>query len=562
MTATKPEQVYVLAWLLLSAWLVFCAIVVQGEYGDGYQTIVNARYLFADSSSYYVQRGPLAAVALWPVEIIVQAFDLDPVDVRPYHLLSAVLHSAYLAGCWLLLKRAPGGLAARLIGFAAAILSVIFYAYSPFLSHDILPGLLFLGMIFLTQRWLRDGNRNDAIVLVLLGAAVTLIKQTYAIFWIAIIVYALLAWLLRWDAARMTLRRLLTLGALGAASAVISWTCYAWFVGGELPQTAFLTRPLQLITAVSTQYGDDMAGTFATDLYLRNLHNYGIAAMLLILPGLVMAIRGSDARMQQIAICWLIAACVMQLIGFREARYLGFLAPLTAMLIVPVIQSVLTRRPLLIALLLVLGFDQLRGVQTAVAPLAAAAKVDVARFINSPTAENRIVSSEVLSFAYAAESPLRRDRYHGLWHLTPELLRGLYQHDVEVARITDPRALAGSGIQAGDRVFYSNNTLVRRPPWPAQNVPAELASFLLVAGDAMTADLVLQDDAYQRRGADGSYIMYLPADGQTEQMPVITPGALPSDAARRLYGESVGERVQVTAVLVTALCQADRCSYR
>jgi hypothetical protein len=111
-------------------------------------------------------------------------------------------------------------------------------------------------------------------------------------------------------------------------------------------------------------------------------------------------------------------------------------------------------------------------------------------------------------------------------------------------------------------VFYSNNTLVRRPPWPAQNVPADLPSFLLVAGDAMHAELVLHGDAYERRGADGSYVMYLPGPEQTEQMPVITPGALPRAAALRLYGQAAGDRMQVTAVLVTALCQADRCSYR
>ena len=66
----RSERWFLLLWLTICVWLLICAFVVQGEYGDGYQTIVNARFLFGDSPNYYVQRGPLPAIALWPAEAI------------------------------------------------------------------------------------------------------------------------------------------------------------------------------------------------------------------------------------------------------------------------------------------------------------------------------------------------------------------------------------------------------------------------------------------------------------------------------------------------------------
>ena len=96
------EQWFLVAWILLSIWLLASALLISGEYGDGYSTIANTRYFFGDSPGYYFQRGPLAALILWPVEAVSGALDLNQCDVRPYHLFSGLLHSAYLLGCWLL----------------------------------------------------------------------------------------------------------------------------------------------------------------------------------------------------------------------------------------------------------------------------------------------------------------------------------------------------------------------------------------------------------------------------------------------------------------------------
>jgi len=212
---------------------------------------------------------------------------------------------------------------------------------------------------------------------------------------------------------------------------------------------------------------------------------------------------------------------------------------------------------------LIVVVDQSRGIVTASVPLGNAAQVDVARVINAPPGDGDLYASSVLSFAYYPASPLARDRYHGFYHLTPLLLNGLYQGRFVLTEITAPDQLGLSGIDTGDRVYYSNNTLVRRPPWTADNRPAGLDSFLLVAGTAVEIDLVLQRGAFERVGNDGSYVMFLPDPDVGPSLPRINTGILSLAAATDLYGDVMQDnRLTVVAVEVHALCQADSCSYR
>jgi len=563
MIESKLERWFLLAWLLVSTWLLASALLVQGEYGDGYQTIVNARHFFGDSPNYYVQRGPLAAFVLWPIEVIVAMFGLDPLDVRPYHVFSGLLHSAYLLGCWLFLRYAPGNTAARLLAFLTAILSVVFYAYAPYLSHDLLPGLLFLALIFLCHRWLERQSAADALFVVLLGAAVTLIKQTFAIFWVTLVVYAVVAYLFKWDGGRVSARKLAVLVLLAAMSAALSWLGYSLFIAEELPDVSLLMRPLSLMTAVSTQYREEIAELFATDLYLRNLHNYGIAAMLLVIPGLVMAFRSDDARMRLIAVCWLLSAAILQLVSFHEVRYLAFLAPLTAMLIVPVARVLFTQKIYAVAIIALVLFDQVRGLSVGVEQITSGSQANVTRFINAPRNGGKVFTSNVLSFIYDSTSPLLRDRYHGIFHLTPDLLRGLYEGRVEFVTIDDMRDLGLVGVAPGDRVYYSNFTMVRRPPWNEDNRPADIENFTQVAGDATKLRLVLKDGKFERADNDGSYVLFVPASTVGQEMPVISKGVLPTEAALALYGD-IQERdeLEVTGIIVNAMCRADNCTYR
>ena len=508
----KLERWFLIAWGLISAWILVCAFLVQGEYGDGYQTIVNSRYFFADSAVSYVHRGPFAAIVLWPVEVAVHAFDLDPLDVRPYHLFAGLLHSAYLLLCWLLLRKAPGSTGARLLAFATAIISAVFYAYAPYLSHDILPGLFFLLMIFLSHRWLEKSDTRDAAYLVALGFAVTMIKQTYAIFWATIIAYALIACLFKWDGGRITFRKWATLTLLAVVSATLSWLSWALFVGAELPDDPLLTRPITLINSISATYEGGMESLFRADLYLLNLPNYGIAAVLMIIPGLVLAFRSPNTRLRMIATCWLLSVLIIQAIGFREVRYLLFLAPLTAMLIVPVAQKLLARKATALAIIAIVLIDQTRAITVAAEQITTASRTNVARIINAPSGEGNVYASNLLSFVYDASSPLQHDRYHGIYHLTPLLLHGLFESREAIAIINDARELGLTGMGPGDRLYYSNAELTRRPPWQDDNLPVDIENYLLVAGDVEHVQLEMNNGVYERANNDGSYVMFIPAE--------------------------------------------------
>jgi hypothetical protein len=549
--------------MLVSVWIVACALLVQGEYGDGYQTIANARYFFGDSPNYYVQRGPLAALALWPVEMFVSWFDWNPLDVRPYHIYSGILHILYLPACWLLLKRTGHAPVAQLLAFLAAVLCVVFYAYAPYLSHDIIPGFLFLALIFLFHRWLNAADNKTALLLVLLGTAVTFIKQTYAIFWIALIVYASVAFILKWNEQRVTGRKILILFALAAVSGVISWLGYGLFIAKELPDVSILMRPLALINAVSTQYDADLSTLFAPDMYLRNAHNYGVAALLLIIPGLIYAFRAGDARLRMSAVCWLVCFVIMQFLSYREVRYLAFLAPLTAVLIAPIMQIVLKRRVLAGIVIAALVVDQSRGIALAAEQISSTTRINVIRFVDAPVGNGKIVSSETLSFVYMADSPLLRDPYHGIYHLTMEHMLNLHEGQLDILKLDDPRNLGLAGIEPGDRVYYSNNTIIRKAPWQENNVPPDLPQLLLVSGDAAAVELVRQDTEFAINSKEGGYVMLIPGPDRGPQMPLIAQASLSMEQTQSVYGDVDGlERLSVTGVIVRALCQADRCSYR
>lgn len=561
-TETKAERWFLLAWVFLSLWILACALLVKGEYGDGYQTIANGRFFFGNSTEYYVQRGPLAAFAMAPVELFRAFIEWDATDVRPYHIYSGILHSLYLLGCWLLLKRSDGDRTSQFIAFAAAILSVVFYANAPHLSHDIIPGLLFLLLIFICNRWLDSPTAKLALQLVLLGAAVTFIKQTYAIFWCAIVVYALFAYALKWDNARISARRLIALLGLAGTSAIISWLGYGLFIAAESPDASILRGPLALVAAVSGQYGDSFEAIFTTDLYLRNIHNYGIAAMLLVLPGILLAFRGADARMRLVAVCWIVSVIALQMVSFREVRYLAFLAPLTAVLIVPVVQLAI-RQPVALGLLIaVITFDQYRGLSVSAAQLSSTGGIDIDRFVAAPGGAGKTVFSKALSFVYMPASPMLHDPYHGIYHLTGDLFQRLNENRIDVVDLDDPRQLGTIGIVPGDRVIYSNITVLRKMPWTEDNVPESLQRLVMVAGDAMNITLQREGDSYVVDGAVGGFFMLVPSAEQGQQMPVMSSDSFRSEEIERIYGDrGRHDELTVIGIAVKALCTADKCRY-
>jgi len=556
-------RIFWVLWSILTVWLLACALLVSGEYGDGYQTIANSRYLFGDSPSYYMHRGPLAAIALWPVEVLVKLFDVGPFEVTPYHLYSAVLHSIYLLGCWWALRKTGASATARIIAFVAAITTVVFYCYAPYLSHDILPGLLFLLMIYIANRWIGKGSRADALLLIVIGATVVLIKQTYALFWVVIIAYAVMALLLRWDDGRVDWRKLGALTGLAVLSAGLTWIGYAWFTAGEWSYVPWYFRPWELAIAVSATFGKSAELVFPTDLYLRNLHNLGVLAMLLVIPGLVLALRGGNARLRMIAVCWLMSAIAIQLVAFKEVRYVLFLAPLTAVLIVPAIEWAAKQRALLIAMVLVVAADQVRGLSIAAEQLTATGFTDPVRFFRSAGTEGRVVASKLISMVYDARSPLQRDSYHGLYHISAQLIFELQEGKSEVQGVVETHELGLANLQPGDRVYVANSEVRRAAPYVEDNSPYMLPDYMAIAGRATTFTLRRQGEGFVVDGYENSYVMLVPDAQAGKTPPLLSSSALEIERLEEIYGSVQGkDSLEVTGVIIDAFCRANGCQYR
>jgi hypothetical protein len=556
-------KIFWVLWALVTTWLIACAFLVNGEYGDGYLTIANARYFFSDNPLYWLQRGPLAAIMLWPVEVAVELFNIGPFEVTPYHVYSAAWHSVYLLGCWWALGTLGASPTARILAFATAIMTVAFYGFAPYLSHDILPGLLFLLMIFLANRWLKTGGRRDALFLVVIGTAVVLIKQTYAIFWISIVIYAGLSVLFRWDDSRVDWRKFGILLGLAAVSGVVSFAGYAIFIADDWGFIPWYMRPLSVMLTVKEQFSRSADLVFPADLYLRNLHNLGILAMLLVIPGVILALRGSNARLRMIAVCWLLCAAFIQAVLFKEVRYTLFLAPLTAMLVVPVIERALRHRVLLIAMVLVVIADQVRGFSVAANQLTATATIDPVRFFEAPGIGERVVASEIVSFVYDTQSPLLRDSYHGIYHISARVIFALQENEIEVYELDDTRKLGEADVQPGDRVFVANFSVRRFAPYTADNAPNELPSYIAVAGRASMITLRRQEANYVAVGYEGSPVMLVPDPEVGEVAPLLSSSIFEPHQLETIYSSAPDtDTVEVTGIIVDALCRGDQCRYR
>ena len=558
----QADKLFYCIWLLVVSWLFLCAWVIQGETGDGYQTIANSRYLYSGSPDYYGHRGPLAGIVLWPAEIIVSLLNLKPLDVRPYHFLSALLHSLYLLGCWLLAKRQGSAGYAHVAAFVVAILTMVFFANAPFLSHDLIPGLLFLLLIFYYDRWLKNPGIKDSLALILLGFLVTIIKQTFAVFWIALLIYTFLSFLFSWDEKRVTCKKMALLLLFAAISGILSWLSYGLFYANVEPDLHLLLRPAALIKNTGVLFKEDLENFFPANLYLINLHNYNLAAILLIVPGVIMALKGSDSRLRITAICWIISALVVQSIGFREVRYMAILAPLTFFLIIEPIKYLFEKKLSLLLLLLVV-FDLARTIPFALAHPGFDSRLNMERFFESHEHASRVFAFQNLTFVYLAASPLKNDIYHGIYQVSSDEIYLLNRGKLDVINYSDPGALATLDLQKGDRIFYANNAISRIPPWSEDNIPRGLSELVMVAGEIDAVKLIRKHNGFVIN-ADSSDKLYLliPDESVGRRAPVISAGMLSVNDAKALYGDlSQYDVIDIKAVKIEGLCRADRCFY-
>ena len=453
----------------LAAWLAAAAALVQVEYYDGLDAVANARLFLGQSDHYVVSRGPLLSLLLVPAQWLAQRLALPPLDFAVHHAAMALLHLGYALAAYAAIAGVFGRTRAGLLAFVAAVPCFLFFSYAPFLSHDLIPGAALLGMLFAAERYRRDPSFVSWAALVVLGAAAVLVKHTYALFWVMILVsHAVVCFGPgarrgeRGDGASPAAFFRLFAGAV--ASAAIFWLGLAFVLGFTWPDEAAWLRPLRQIQHMAGQYDAGQYETFPWWLYLRNLPAYGVATMVAIVPGLYLSWRGSRLQ-RSFVVAWLVAIAAMHVLAAREVRYLAFLAPLSALLIVPAFQWAGRRRPALAVLVLLLGFDLWRVVPEAARIRDPFYTSGVTQRLLEPLVEGGpgpiLINWKLRSFRPQGRVPMPGDRYHRVFHVGPHHLGIFYGYGPDDFRqISAPDRVALSVWPEGTLLVFSSGLIV------------------------------------------------------------------------------------------------------
>lgn len=340
---TTSHSLRLLRWsefLVLGAlafWLLWAASLLRVEYYDGFDTISNARKLLLDGGrGFFALRSPGMAWLMLPVEWLKIHLGLAYEDMRLNHLLMAFVHFVALLFSYLGLVRINGRHWTSVLAFFIAFYSYVLLSYLPFISHDIAPGVLLLWMLILARDYGQQNQYKYFILLVILGSIGPLVKHTYALFWVLLLlVFGLRA---LWQKDRSAVKTWLHLLVMASLSAVLVWLVFARTFSGDFSHTPFLLRPIEALRPVFAQFGT--TDSAEASLYLINIFAYGAAAIPLALLGIFLAWRRQNnlsavARTQVIDTATLLVFFwfLMPLLGLREVRYLLFLTPLYAVLI-------------------------------------------------------------------------------------------------------------------------------------------------------------------------------------------------------------------------------------
>ncbi|MGA1868190.1 MAG: ArnT family glycosyltransferase [bacterium] len=458
----------------LAVWLLFSAFIVDIEYYDGFDTICNTRFFIGESTRYISNRAPFFSLILIPAEWIKKILHLHPLEVRPYHFIMALFHIAYIIGVYSLLVKYFKRKGAVLLAFLAAIPTFIFFSYGPFISHDIFPGIIFLVMLVLADKFYKSPQIKTWLLLTILGACAALIKQTYGIFWVAILGSQILLFFFQKDRDKKKYLSVLSfLGAGALVSGLITWIVLMFTLSGTYPNKSVLFRPYYQMLFILNQYEGASPNLFPWWVYIRNFWAYGTLNVLLIIPGIVMAFRKS--RLQKgIALSWMIFFIIMHLLSMREVRYLYPLAPMSAFLIVPVIQSLIKNRIALICIVIILLLDFKNFYPEITRIINPFYTRSVTREFLQPLEsidkkKDQIIigNRSMLSFPGPYTSPLVGDRYHHLFHFAMHHVIILYGYSPEnLIRI--PNIGKYKDVLYKNKntcLIFANNTIVNSTSW-------------------------------------------------------------------------------------------------
>ena len=476
---------------LLCTWLLVAACVVDVEYFDGLDVIYNTRHLLGDDIGVNATRAPIISVLVIPAELIRQKLQLHPLDVRPHHAVMFVVHSVYLIAVWFMLTRQFGHQWSTLIAFAAAVPCFIFFTYAPYLNHDIFPGAIFLLMLLLAKRFIDSPRAMTWLLMVALGAAAALTKQYMGHFWAAIVIGAIVT-----RAPRKPIAWMIA-GAI--TSGVITWLTLGIFLAPTWSIQQILIAPWLQIQAMFKLYdGTDV--TFPWWVYLRNTWSYGVLVTVLIIPGLVLSLRGSKPQ-RMAAVAWIVSIVLMHMTD-GEVRYIAFLLPVSAFVIVPVLEW-FGKRKLGWVVLVFLAIDLCIALPEA-ARIGHGFYTDnqITEFL-APLEYDKhahpvLMNRAELSFNDPDHSPLAGERYHRLFHIGSHHIRHFYGYTPDNFKQVDleksPDVI--KDLPDGTILVFGNTLLANEPTWTPRG-PGELARIFQSVAVAQTLDIKKNGDSWQ-----------------------------------------------------------------
>lgn len=566
--------------ILISTWIVSSAYFVNVEYTDGYALIINTQYFLGQNSinpiqqyfdRYLATRMPLGSILLIPAEWLATYLQLPAFDVRLHHFSYSLIHVAYIWTIYVLLRRYYTNELTILIAFLATIPNFIFCSYVPFLSLDVFPGIVLLLMVLLTQKFTEHNSWQTWILLVLISTCALLLKYTYALFWIIIImVYGTHS---LWTGTYRTIAGLI---ASAFVSVIIAWVVLSITLIGWDAETHFLLLPyFQIMGIIKNNPTEILSQQWW--FYFKNFAaGYGILTTLLIIPGIVLAIGGKDVLLKRMSIVWILAFFSMIVIPYREVRYLAFLAPLSAFVIVGPIQWMLQYKRLwLVVSIVLLIFDLMRSIiEASIVYNDFFASNPIVNFFNvvdeTSASKRPIFMPEDLSFTSQSYTPLAGDKLHRVFQIYPSIIVRLYNNS-SITAIGEPRFAADlmPALALERPELLPNNTV------------------LLLANNLLYREMGIQEHYFHNsehtqiaafverveyKKINGSYVCN-EKDIRSQPLIVIRQSAIMNkrvfiplnrvlslDQVKQL-GIEPAETIAVYGFRVTAQCQLDKCSF-
>lgn len=415
-------------------WLIYSALVLDIEYYDSFDVILNAHYFLGEYPAYLAHKAPMLAIIMIPALWISKLLQLEALNLIVYHIEMAVLHITYLSVIFYLLIQIYGKKIPVIIAFTAAVLNFVFFSYGMFMNIDIFPGLLFFLMVLLSVSFQEKTSWTKWILLVLIGSIAASLKQTFGLFWVAVLIAHSVNLLIEknWSKKSWITFLLLSLGSVSSFILYILLMCFV--LHDSHMQGSFFSNPfIQILNFTKEYTNPDMIPPIW--IYAINFPFYGILTTLLIIPGIILGLKSKDPLQRSLAVCWIAAFVFMHIICRREVRYIAFLAPISACLIIGPISYLIKKPRYLYLMLLILIIDIISaGIEAGRITKTFYQKSQLKQFLSplKQTTNNICIINDYLCFIPPIKPAFLIDHYHRKFHFSPYHIKFFCRKDINL----------------------------------------------------------------------------------------------------------------------------------